>query len=141
MKTIAVTFMIGSVWLLVLSCGGLPSGLLSQETFAPPTLDVEPLPAGNLPDSFRGVPIMPGAIPETAVTAGGSYSYQIWATALDVQEYYLRQLPLAGWTIEDQTGDAKIAETSILFHCRKDGETVAVFISPAGKGLVQVLIF
>ena len=81
---------------------------------------------------------MPGAV--SGHTIGSWYVYQIKATVLEVQEFYLREMPLAGWELWYQTGDASQGETSIRLNYRKGEEQTAVFMNPAEGGLVQVSI-
>ncbi|MBN1439263.1 MAG: hypothetical protein JW929_07640 [Anaerolineales bacterium] len=87
------------------------------------------LPPPN--DFFQGVPIIPGAVSGRAV--GTAYLYQIDASLLEVQEFYLREMPLAGWALEDQTGDAAQGDTSIRLRFTKGEELAAIFISE-GEG-------
>jgi hypothetical protein len=131
-------WLIGLSILTTLSCSVLSSGSpLAGETLPAPTEDTS-LPQDAAPDFFRGVPIMPGAISITAV--GDSYIYQIEASVLEVQQYYLREMPLAGWELADQTGDASQGEFSVRLRYIKGDNRITVFITPAGEELVQVLI-
>jgi hypothetical protein len=131
-------WLIGLSILTTLSCSVLSSGSpLAGETLPAPTEDTSLL-QDAAPDFFGGVPIMPGAISITAV--GDSYIYQIEASVLEVQQYYLREMPLAGWELADQTGDASQGEFSVRLRYIKGDNRITVFITPAGEELVQVLI-
>lgn len=108
---------------------------LADEDSVPSTPDSGP------PESFRGVPVMPGAQPRDAVQVGTAFTYFIRATVQEVKDYYLRELPLAGWEVEDITGDSGGDSDSIRIRCRTGEETIAVFIHPSDDGRVEVLIF
>jgi hypothetical protein len=138
MKISVRHWLIGLIILITLSCSGLSSGSPAAGETLPAPAEDSSLPQEAPLDSFRGVPIMPGAISVKAV--GSSYIYQINASVLEVQEYYLREMPPAGWELGDQTGDANQGELSIRLRYRKGDDLIAVFISQAGEGLVQVTI-
>jgi hypothetical protein len=52
----------------------------------------------------------------------------------------LREMPSAGWELEDQSGDANQGETSIRLRYRKGDDSATVFIVQAGEDVVQVTI-
>jgi hypothetical protein len=139
-------FMKTTVWrgfilfflLTALSCSLLPSGSSPAPETRQAPAEKSPLPPNTPPEYFKDIPIMPGAFSGNAI--GTTYKYQIHATVLEVQEYYLREMPKAGWELENQTGDADQGDTSTRLRFRKGGEMIAIFIDPAGEGLVQVTI-
>jgi hypothetical protein len=108
---------------------------IADEDTVPSTAESEP------PESFRGVPVMPGAQPRDAVQVGTAFTCFIQATVQEVKDYYLRELPLAGWEVEDITGDSGGDSDSIRIRCRMGEETIAVFIHPSDDGRVEILIF
>jgi len=97
-------------------------------------------PALDGPEEFRGVPIMPGVRPDDAAQFGTTFTYSVQGTVQEVKEYYLRELPLAGWEVENVTGDDGGNSDSIRIRCRKEGALIAVFIHPAADGRVEVTI-
>jgi hypothetical protein len=123
---------------LLLSCSLLSSAVPPTAAGNIPEDGGPSIPPAEPPDSFRGAPIMPGA--QDAIPLGTSFTYSIRGTVQEAKEYYLREMPPAGWELEDITGDSGGDADSIRIRYRKGEETIAVFINPAGDGLVQVLI-
>jgi hypothetical protein len=138
MKSFSAKLVLGLVLLPVFSCSTLLPASPPQQTFAPPTIDVAPLPPGGVPESFQDVPIMPGA--DLGITAGTSYTYQVDAAVMDVLEFYLREMPRAGWTETDQTGDPAIGEAAIRLSYRMGERTATVFIVAGESGPTAVTI-
>jgi hypothetical protein len=97
-------------------------------------------PGSDVPETFRGVPVMPGVQPDDAAQFGTAFTYHVQGSVQEVKAYYLRELPLAGWEVEDITGDDGGDSDSIRIRCRKEGETIAVFIHPGADGRVEVTI-
>jgi hypothetical protein len=137
MEPTARRWLISLIILTTLSCVVFSPGSSPEDTFPAPA-DDSSLPQEAPTDFFEGVPIMPGAVAGKAV--GTTYTYQINASVLAVQVFYLREMPLAGWEFEDQTGDAKLGETSIRLRYWKGDELAAIFIHPADGGLAEVTI-
>lgn len=84
---------------------------------------------------------MPGAVSGGVEGSSDTYRYAVKATTQEVKKYYLREMPVAGWELEDMTGDAGGDENSIRLRYRKGEEVVAIFIGDAGGGMVYVTIF
>jgi hypothetical protein len=125
---------------LLLSCSLLSSAVPPTAAGNIPEDGGPTIPLAEPPDSFRGVPIMPGAQPQDAIAVGQSFTYFIRGTVQEVKEYYLQEMPLAGWDLEDATGDTGGDADSIRLRYRKGGESIAVFINPAETGRVQIVI-
>ncbi len=119
--------MLGFVLAATVACSAIPAASSPTPRSLPP------------PTTFvGGVPIIPGSVSGRSV--GSTYSYQIGASVMEVQLFYLREMPPAGWDLQDQTGDAAQGDTSIRLTYKKGEEIAAIFISAGEGGITEVTI-
>jgi hypothetical protein len=120
--------------LMVLSCNSLASG------FSSPATVLWSNHPGTPPVSWQGIPIMPGATLGGEFAGAKHYDFIIKKTSQQVKDYYLREMPPLGWTIDDVTGDTGSAFDDIRIRFIQGAKMIAIFISDAGSGYVHVLI-
>jgi hypothetical protein len=107
----------------------------SRPTNPPPPTAENPAPTSADLAAWNGVPIMPGAT--DAKEENGSYSYIINARITDVQAYYDRMMPLAGWQ-PFATGEGEAGNLLLMYQ--KDNVTATIgVINQDGSTLVLIV--
>jgi hypothetical protein len=110
----------------------------------PPTQAQAALPSAtlrptNLPSTsaaaWNDVPIMPGA--RDGSEEQGSYSYTINASITDVQAYYDRMMPLAGWE-PFATGEGESGNLLLMYQ--KDNITATIGVIDQGGNTLVLIV-
>jgi hypothetical protein len=97
-------------------------------------IDVLPLPAGKPVSNWNGVPVMPQA--KSGAEEGGGYSYTIHVTFKQIQDFYDREMPKAGW----QPFAIGTGKTDSLFLMYQKGSKTATIAAFTQGDVILVMI-
>jgi hypothetical protein len=100
-----------------------------------PTNPALPLPSGTPLTTWKGFPIMPGAIAGDGDNS--SYSFTVQASFDDVQEFYTNELAQLGWNLF--TSGQGTTGTLLLMYM-KGTDILSVSIIPQPEGLMYVML-
>ena len=113
-----------------------------QETpAAAPTLEEQasPMPDDQEPpvQEWRGIPIMPEATAGLEFAVNNAYSFEVKASAREVQAFYEERLSELGWS---QPFDSPFDENGGTMTFRKERSSVAIMVTPSGDSVVVLLV-
>lgn len=113
-----------------------------QETpAAAPTLEEQasPMPDDQEPpvQEWRGIPIMPEATAGLEFALNNAYSFEVKASAREVQTFYEERLTELGWS---QPFDTPFDENGGTMTFRKERSSVAIMVTPSGDSVVVLLV-
>ncbi len=112
-------------------------GAEPKEPSALPDVGSDELPKGTPMASWKGIPVMPGAV--AGVDDGDTYLFTTKASADEVRAYYEKELKKQGWS-EFGLGDD--STPSVLLFFQKGDELITIGIVDSGdkSGLLQVVL-
>lgn len=100
-----------------------------------PSVSELPLPVGTPAASWKGIPVMPGALAGEGDSTG--YSFTIQAAAEEIQKFYTRELANLGWNLlANGTG----TKNAVLMIFLQGTDTLSVSIFPQPTGVMLVLL-
>lgn len=129
---------IASLLLLTLvSC----SNAVQETQAAAPTLEEQASPMPDESDvpvhEWRGIPIMPEATAGLEFAVNSAYSFEVKASARDVQAFYEERLTELGWS---QPFDSPFDENGGTLTFRKERSSLAINVTPSEDSMVVLLV-
>ena len=115
----------------------LPEGLPTEMNLLPTEIAILPMGTPYLDDSFRGVPVMPGALNPSE--DNDTLTFTTPASVADVLNFYQGELEADGW--EYLGGDVETPESKMMIYTKGDKiATIAIMPSPTNPAETMVFI-
>ena len=86
---------------------------------------------------WRGIPIMPEATAGLEFAVNNAYSFEVKASARDVQAFYEERLTELGWS---QPFDSPFDENGGTMTFRKERSSLAIMVTPSEGSMVVLLV-